>query len=73
MGVLLYAVLGFGTGAILALLPLGVAVIFRGAGVVNLAHGAYAMLAAYMCWGPEQHGWSKTILTSPAISTRSRP
>ena len=50
MGLFQYGVLGLGTGAILALLGLGLVVIYRGAGIVNLGHGAYAMFAAYLCW-----------------------
>jgi len=45
-----FAILGLGTGAILALLAVGLVVIYRGAGVLNLAHGAYAMFGAYLFW-----------------------
>jgi ABC-type branched-subunit amino acid transport system ATPase component/branched-subunit amino acid ABC-type transport system permease component len=43
-----FALLGLGTGAIYALLGQGLVLIYRGAGVLNLAHGAFAMAAAYI-------------------------
>ncbi|GGF31820.1 branched-chain amino acid ABC transporter permease/ATP-binding protein [Subtercola lobariae] len=42
-----YAILGLGAGAVYVLLAQGVVIIFRGSGVLNLAQGAIAMLAAY--------------------------
>ena len=41
-----FAVIGLGAGACYALLAQGVVLIYRGSGVVNFAHGAFAMLAA---------------------------
>jgi ABC-type branched-subunit amino acid transport system ATPase component/branched-subunit amino acid ABC-type transport system permease component len=43
-----FAVLGLGIGAIYALLGNGLVLIYRGSGVVNFAHGAYAMVGAYL-------------------------
>jgi ABC-type branched-subunit amino acid transport system ATPase component/ABC-type branched-subunit amino acid transport system permease subunit len=43
-----FAVIGLGAGACYALLAQGVVLIYRGSGVVNFAHGAFAMLAAYV-------------------------
>lgn len=43
-----YALLGLGTGAVYVLLAQGVVLVFRGSGVLNLAQGAFAMLAAYL-------------------------
>lgn len=43
-----YAGLGLGTGAIYALLGLGLVVIYRGSGVINFAHGGLAMAGAYI-------------------------
>jgi branched-subunit amino acid ABC-type transport system permease component/ABC-type branched-subunit amino acid transport system ATPase component len=45
--VLQFALLGLGTGAVYALLAEGIVLIFRGSGVLNLAHGAFAMFAAF--------------------------
>ena len=48
--VLLYAALGLGAGALIASIALGVVLIYRGSGIINLATGAIAMLAAYIFW-----------------------
>lgn len=42
-----FAVLGVAAGAVYALLACGLVVIYRGAGILNLAHGAYAMVGAF--------------------------
>lgn len=42
------AILGLGTAAIYTLLADGIALIYRGSGVVNLAHGAFAMIGAFV-------------------------
>ena len=57
-GVLEFALLGLGTGAIYALLAQGIVLIFRGSGIVNLAHGAIAMVSAYVFLHLRQGGWS---------------
>jgi branched-subunit amino acid ABC-type transport system permease component len=44
---LTFLVLGIGAGTIYAGLALGLVVMFKASGVLNLAHGAVAMLAAY--------------------------
>lgn len=52
------ALLGLGAGAMYALLAQGIVLIFRGSGVLNLAHGASAMVAAYLYNGLHiNHGW----------------
>src|SRR5580693_3578232 len=43
-----YALLGIGLGAIYALLGQGMVLIYRGSGVLNIAHGGFAMFAAYL-------------------------
>ena len=47
---LLFAALGLGAGALIASVALGVVLIYRGSGIINLATGAIAMLAAYLYW-----------------------
>jgi ABC-type branched-subunit amino acid transport system ATPase component/branched-subunit amino acid ABC-type transport system permease component len=47
MLILQFAILGIGTGAIYALLGSGLVLIYRGAGILNLAYGAYAMVGAF--------------------------
>ena len=43
-----FALLGLGAGAIYALLGQGLVLIYRGSGILNLAHGAFAMAGAYL-------------------------
>ena len=45
--VILFALLGLGSGAVIALLALGLIGEYQASGVVNFAHGAMAMLCAY--------------------------
>jgi sulfate-transporting ATPase len=45
-----FVVLGLGVGAVYALFAQGVVVIYRGSGLVNLAHGAIGTLSAYICF-----------------------
>ncbi len=46
--ILLFALLGLGTGALIAGIGLGVVLSYRGSGVINLATGASSMVAAYL-------------------------
>ena len=48
--VLLYALLGLGSGALIAGIALGVVLTYRGSGIINLATGGFAMLAGYAFW-----------------------
>jgi branched-subunit amino acid ABC-type transport system permease component len=50
VNVLQFAVLGLGLGAVYALLGNGLVLIYRGSGVLNFAHGAFAMVGAYAFW-----------------------
>ncbi|MGH8987137.1 MAG: ABC transporter permease [Acidimicrobiales bacterium] len=45
-----YAVIGLGSGALIAGVGLGVVLSYRGSGVINLSTGAIAMLAGYCYW-----------------------
>jgi branched-chain amino acid transport system permease protein len=45
-----YALAGLGLGAIAALSGVGLIITFRATGVFNIAHGAIAMVAAYLFW-----------------------
>ncbi len=42
-----FAILGFGTGAVIAGIALGLVVTYRASGVINFAHGAIAAFTAY--------------------------
>lgn len=46
--ILQFALIGLGIGGVYALLALGVVIIYRGAGVLNLAQGAMAMVGGYL-------------------------
>jgi len=54
-----FAILGLGAGAAYTLLAQGIVLIYRGSGIVNFAHGAIAMFAAFFCFLTlvEKHGW----------------
>ncbi len=43
-----FVLLGLGAGAIYGLLGQGLVLIYRGSGILNLAHGAFAMVGAYL-------------------------
>ena len=47
MDILTFGFLGLGTGSVYALLAMGLVLIYRGSGVINFAHGAFALLGAY--------------------------
>jgi branched-chain amino acid transport system permease protein len=49
--VLLFALLGLGIGGLIAGIALGIVIVYRGSGVINVATGAIAMVAAYLFWG----------------------
>jgi sulfate-transporting ATPase len=54
-----FAILGLGAGAAYTLLAQGIVLIYRGSGIVDFAHGAIAMFAAFFCFLTlvEEHGW----------------
>ncbi len=54
-----FAIFGIGTGGVYGLLGNGLVLIYRGSGVVNFAHGAMAMSAAYIFYEFDRvDGWS---------------
>lgn len=55
--VLLFAVLGLGTGALIAGLGLSLVATYRGTGAVNVATGAIAMFGAYVFYGLRVGGY----------------
>lgn len=70
--VLQFALLGLGAGAIYALIGQGLVLIFRGSGILNLAHGAFAMAGAYLFYELRvTHGMSTgvaMVLTVAALA-----
>jgi branched-chain amino acid transport system permease protein len=55
--ILLFVILGLAPGALIAGLSLGVVLTYRGTGVVNLATGSIAMVAAYAYFGLRTGGY----------------
>jgi branched-chain amino acid transport system permease protein len=64
--VILYASLGFGAGALVASIALGVVLIYRGSGVINLAVGAIAMIGAYLFWSFKTGYFGFHLSSAPA-------
>jgi branched-chain amino acid transport system permease protein len=64
---ILFALLGLGAGALIASIALGVVLIYRGSGIINLATGAIAMLAAYIFWALRTDYFGFTLSTVPAF------
>jgi ABC-type branched-subunit amino acid transport system ATPase component/ABC-type branched-subunit amino acid transport system permease subunit len=57
--VVLFAVLGLATGSLYGLLGLGLVVVHRSSGVVNFSHAGIAMVAGYLYFDAQSHGYSK--------------
>jgi len=67
MSILVFAILGLGTGAVYALLSVGVVLIYRGSGVVNFAQGAVGMTAAALFYQlRDLNGWN--VVSALALS-----
>src|ERR671930_1006163 len=66
--VLLFILLGLGSGALIACIALAVVLSYRGAGIINLASGALAMLSGYTFWSltSGQYGGVE-FATGPAL------
>src|SRR4029453_4526930 len=64
--VILYASLGLGAGALVASIALGVVLIYRGSGVINLSGGAIAMIGALPFWSVKNGYFHFTLSTAPA-------
>lgn len=54
---LLFALLGIGSGALIAGIAISIVLTYRGAGAINLAAGATAMLGAYVFYGLQTGGY----------------
>src|SRR4051812_7291583 len=67
-----YALAGLGLGAIAALSGVGLLVTYRATGVFNIAHGAIAMMAAYLFWQlTDEWGvpaWASALLVIAALA-----
>ena len=65
---ILFAVLGLGAGALVASIALGVVLVYRGSGIINVAMGAIAMVAAYIFWALRTDYFGFTLSTVPAFA-----
>ncbi|HEX6470076.1 MAG TPA: ABC transporter permease [Streptosporangiaceae bacterium] len=65
--VLLFALLGLGTGALTSGIALGVVLTYRGSGIINLATGAVAMVAGYAFWALKTGFFHVTLGSAPAM------
>src|SRR5437870_1245097 len=65
--VIQFALLGLGTGSLIACLALGVVLTYRGSGIINLATGAVAMVAGYSTWSLKSDFFGFTLGTAPAF------
>jgi len=69
--VIQFALLGLGLGALYSLAAQGLMIIYRGSGVLNFAHGAVGMVAAYLCWDTSVRGglpWGLAFLLGVLVS-----
>jgi branched-chain amino acid transport system permease protein len=65
--VLLFALLGLGSGALIAGIALAVVLTYRGSGIINLATGGVAMLAGYTFWSLKTGEYGTELATAPAL------
>ena len=65
--VILFAALGLGAGALIASIALGVVLIYRGSGVINVATGAIAMTGAYLFWAFKTGFFGFHLSSTPAF------
>jgi branched-chain amino acid transport system permease protein len=66
--ILLFGLLGLGTGALVAGVALGIVITYRGSGYINLAAGAIAMLAGFMFWALRVGELGPRLGTPPAAA-----
>jgi branched-chain amino acid transport system permease protein len=66
--ILLFILLGLGPGALIAGIALVVVLTYRGAGIINLAAGAQAMIAGYAFWALKTGELGPHLDTAPAVA-----
>jgi len=68
---LLFAILGLGSGALIAGIALGIVLMYRGSGIINIATGAIAMVGGYSYWSLKTGiygGWEASTAAALAIT-----
>jgi len=65
--ILLFALLGLGSGALIAGIALAVVLTYRGSGIINIATGGVAMLAGYTFWSLKTGEYGTEFGTAPAL------
>jgi branched-subunit amino acid ABC-type transport system permease component len=65
--ILLFALLGLGSGALVASVALGVVLSYRGSGIINLSIGAMVMLAGNVFWALRSGKLGFALPTLPAL------
>jgi branched-chain amino acid transport system permease protein len=65
--ILLFALLGLGSGALIAGIALAVVLTYRGSGIINIATGGVAMLAGYSFWSLKTGEFGTEFGTAPAL------
>jgi branched-chain amino acid transport system permease protein len=65
--VLTFALLGLGSGALIASIGMGVAISWRGSGTINIAAGAAVMVAGYLFWALSTGFLGFTLGTVPSL------
>src|ERR687893_372268 len=66
--ILLFALLGLGSGALIAGIALAIVLTYRGSGVINIATGGVAMLAGYSFWSLRTGEYGTEFATAPALA-----
>jgi ABC-type branched-subunit amino acid transport system ATPase component/ABC-type branched-subunit amino acid transport system permease subunit len=66
---LIYILLSLPLVGAYAMLTVGIVVIFRASRVLNLAHGAMAMLPAYLVYDLSRHGWPMVVAVPVAVAS----
>ena len=66
--ILLFLLLGLGTGGTIAAIAVGIVVTYRGSGFINLAAGAIAMLAGFSFWALRTGELGFTLSTPLAVA-----
>lgn len=61
-----FALLGLGVGAVYVLLGQGLVLVYRGSGVINFAHGGFALLGAFIYYEMSDRAGAPVILSVSA-------